>query len=84
MCYNPRGDNMDKSYKIFDRYMELGRYKYNKKAFCNDDMYFCKTFKAHRRGFSAICDKHKCMYAVDILEDRLNIFEKKIEKMRQQ
>lgn len=69
---------MDKVYKIFDRYMQLNKYKYNKVAFLQDDMYFCKTFKAHAQGFRYICKDYDCLYAFDALENRVKVYEKKV------
>ena len=74
--------NEDRAYRIFDRYMQLANRKYNKEMFCDDDMYFCKVFKANHQGFAAICKKHNVRDAYFTLCTRMERFDMNVLQAR--
>ena len=73
-----------KNYRIFDRYMDINKFKYNKTAFFDDDMYFCKVWKGHRIGFKEICKDKNCEYAYMELNQRCIDYEYRILRYKYQ
>lgn len=72
---------LERSYRIFARYMEISHAKFNPTTFKSDDMTFCKIWKAHRKAFGEICAKHDCREAWIDLNERFVNYETSILDM---
>ena len=79
-----RGDIMPSgySYRVFARYMELNRIKYNQNRFKQEDMYFCKVWKPQRSAFADVCKKYKCERVFIDLNERCCEYENKLLKIK--
>lgn len=73
---------MDRNYRIFQRYMEISKKKYNADSFLNDDMYFAKIWRPHRKAFASICKQYDCTEAYLALNDRAVKYEMKLLNFR--
>ena len=72
---------LERSYRIFARYMKISHAKFSTTMFKEDDMTFCKVWKAHRKSFGEICLKYDCKEAWIDLNERFVYYETNILDM---
>lgn len=65
-------------YYSFEDYAVQNKVRYNKKLFMEEEMYFCKIWKAHRVPYKRIVEHYNWANDINKLNARLEAYETRL------